>query len=1136
MNSRLFLRYCWFFSFLFACLFLNGLPRPVQAAAPADAVNSLDDVQQAVVQIESVGTFLDPKDGQPVEAWGGSGFIISPDGIAVTNNHVVAGAAYLKVYVAGEKTPHSAHVLGVSECSDLAVIQIDGDHFAYLSWFDQPVKVGLDVYTAGFPLGDPEFTLTKGIIAKAKANGDSSWASVDHVLQHDASINPGNSGGPLIDPQGRVIGINYAGNKETNQYFAIAGDIAQPIVKQLRTHKNLLSMGLNGQALTNGKDFSGVWVASVASGSPADKAGVKPGDFILALEKLKLGDDGTMKTYCDILRSHTPDDTLGIKVLRDNDLWEGQLNGTPLHRSNDQTPTATPPSASSASYHYAMVDDAAIHGQFPREWADRKSDDWLNKDKKVIGKSFVAAPDVDKLSTSWTTPGVFVRSATGLQEEIDIKQWLDANDVSKNCTYLKRVQHKHSVHGHTYTGAFDIWENCDNTGSAYAYLVAVSEPRGQLVTIGFISTNRADTEAWGNLVQSFYLDESEPTPTPTAAPTDTPESVATPTSAAPVTATPIASDDVLARLTEIKKTTPAFQTNLRTDEAKIDTSASVTTSHTFSEQGLDTAVKPAHWMGWSLAYITVKDFLLDTAVKTINGPDDLEYGVLFRYVNADNYYFFAISSQGSYRLSKLVDGESEELIGWTDTSIIHPGKGAVNQLGVLAEGAHFSLLINEQVVAQMDDDSFTSGQVALVAGNFDQPNAHVVFDHLTVWKVGEAAQTETDGKLANAALDELAQWTQAIKATTPLFQDNLQTNTGKMDGDSDENVERSFTPQGLTLLVKQPKWIDWSLAHVTADDFFLETQVSAVNMPANADYGLVFRYKDNKNFYQFGINPKGEFALAKLVDGKWTNLINWTANDAIKIDDEANQLAVLAKGAHIILLINNVIVGHVDDDAFTSGRTGLAIETFAEGNAKATFDHITLWKATEALAVASANATPPTPTPTASAQPVAVVKVGDLIVRGGPGPNYPLVAHAHQGDQLLVIGQVKNCAWLKVNLPVSKETWVIGGADYVDFQETCSNIPEAKPKPVPTYRPNPNKQGCLLFQNNLNAELTITFTSKDGKWNKTFKVGGKGSHQECFAPGEYTYTLDAPPPWGSSNGRIDIAPGSYRRFPVNAGG
>ena len=82
---------------------------------------------------------------------------------------------------------------------------------------------------------------------------------------------------------------------------------------------------------------------------------------------------------------------------------------------------------------------------------------------------------------------------------------------------------------------------------------------------------------------------------------------------------------------------------------------------------------------------------------------------------------------------------------------------------------------------------------------------------------------------------------------------------------------------------------------------------------------------------------------------------------------------------------------------------------------------------------------------------------------------------------------------------------------------------------------NPVGQGCISFQNNINAELTITFTSKDGKWNETFKVGRKAQQRHCFRAGEYTFTVDAPPPWESYNERIIILPGANLTHPVNPG-
>ena len=161
------------------------------AAAAGEAISGVDGAQSGAIQIIAQGSLRDPEIGTYTEGSSGSGFFISPDGYAVTNNHVVTGAATLEVYVAGDlSTSYNAQVIGVSECNDLALIKVGGTgDVPYFTWYDGDVQAGLDVYAAGFPLGDPEFTLTKGIVAKAKAGGDlTGTSSIDHTIEHDAGV------------------------------------------------------------------------------------------------------------------------------------------------------------------------------------------------------------------------------------------------------------------------------------------------------------------------------------------------------------------------------------------------------------------------------------------------------------------------------------------------------------------------------------------------------------------------------------------------------------------------------------------------------------------------------------------------------------------------------------------------------------------------------------------------------------------------------------------------------------------------------------------------------------------------------------------------------------------------------------
>lgn len=334
-------RYIIYFLFvlifvLSACSSSKSEPETVTTEEPEQAtsmaVAQLTDAKKAVVQIESQGTFLDPEFGLLVNTAGrGSGFVIDPDGVIVTNNHVVTGSALVKVFLGGET--YNAKILGSSECADLAVIKIEGGPFDHLQWFDGAVTTGLEVYSAGFPLGDPEFTLTKGIVSKEHANGESSWSSLDYVLEHDATINPGNSGGPLITNDGQIVGVNYSSLKEAGQFFAIDQKLGKPVIEKLTQGEDVYSLGINGTAVvSDDASISGIWVSSVKSGSMADKAGIKAGDVLYQMENLVLATDGTMKDYCDILKAHDSGDTLSINVIRydTGEFLEGQINGREL--------------------------------------------------------------------------------------------------------------------------------------------------------------------------------------------------------------------------------------------------------------------------------------------------------------------------------------------------------------------------------------------------------------------------------------------------------------------------------------------------------------------------------------------------------------------------------------------------------------------------------------------------------------------------------------------------------------------------------------------------------------------------------------------------------------------------------------
>lgn len=486
---------------------------PATEAPDSGSVSSLDGVQNAVIQIEAQGTFVNPDFTVSYNSAGlGSGFIIDPSGIAVTNNHVVTGAALFKVWIGGDTSrTYNARVLGVSECSDLAVIDIEGDGFPYLEWREGPISVGLEVFAAGYPLGEPQFTLTKGIVSKEEAGGETSWASLDYVIEHDATINPGNSGGPLVDEEGNVVGVNYRG-RETGQYFAIGRDLAVRNIDQLKSGNDLETFGVNGEAFV-GEDFSGIWVYSVQSGSPADKAGLTGGDIITTLEDLILSSDGTMSDYCDILRSHAAEDTLDIEVLRyfTQEILVGQINGRELETAvsfeqtfEEQDDVDIDTTGTYSGYEMVTDDYGSIQMEIPVEWTDRNGGYWEDGGD-TIGAAISASADLDGYNQTWSESGVFFGASDDLARLGGYVNLLDVRrDVFvDSCKLDGRYDYEDAV----YRGKYDLFTNCDDTGNAYIVLTAVpiDDPQAFLILVEIQITKETDFDALDRILATFEV-------------------------------------------------------------------------------------------------------------------------------------------------------------------------------------------------------------------------------------------------------------------------------------------------------------------------------------------------------------------------------------------------------------------------------------------------------------------------------------------------------------------------------------------------------------------------------------------------------------------------------------------------------
>jgi serine protease Do len=253
----------------------------------------------------------------------GSGFFISADGYAVTNNHVVDHAKTVTVTTDDGKI-RTANVVGTDPRSDLALIKVDGSGFAYVKFADHAPRIGEWAVAVGNPFGLGG-TVTAGIVS---ATGRDIGRGGDDYIQIDAPINRGNSGGPTFDTEGNVMGVNTAIFSPSGGSVGIGFDIpaatAKSVIGQLKEHGHVTRgwLGVQIQPVTAEvadalglKQAAGALVTEPQAGSPAAKAGVKAGDVIVAVDGNSIKDS---RELAQKIGTMSPGSSVHLDVMRDS--------------------------------------------------------------------------------------------------------------------------------------------------------------------------------------------------------------------------------------------------------------------------------------------------------------------------------------------------------------------------------------------------------------------------------------------------------------------------------------------------------------------------------------------------------------------------------------------------------------------------------------------------------------------------------------------------------------------------------------------------------------------------------------------------------------------------------------------------
>lgn len=471
------------------------------------AVDNLDDVRTGTIQIQAQGTFIAPGTLDPIETGSrGSGFFVTPDGLAVTNNHVVTGAGTLKVWIGGDQSrEYGATVLGASECLDLAVIKVTGSDFPFLGWYQGDIGAALDVYSAGFPLGDPNYTLTRGIVSKADVPQEDSWASLDHVVEHDARIRGGNSGGPLVATNGKVVGVNYAGNDEFDYNFAIHRDQVLDVLEELKAGNNVESLGINAQAMAPGENGAlGVWVKSVKAGGTADNIGIEPGDVLVSMGGVTLARQGTLQEYCEVIRTQGMDATIDVQVYRPSDggVYEGQFNGRELELvSGGASPTPAPaPVDPVASFVTVSDNSGALSVTVPNTW-NQVDGAAFTDNNGTTWDALAAAPDLQSFFQTYNTAGVSLQANRELVNS-DPAQVLASftGGFQQDCTPANSGAYDDGF----YLGEFAYFTGCAGGNTDVAVIAAADYAKSHLMVMtALLVTDQDKGAVLDNILNTF---------------------------------------------------------------------------------------------------------------------------------------------------------------------------------------------------------------------------------------------------------------------------------------------------------------------------------------------------------------------------------------------------------------------------------------------------------------------------------------------------------------------------------------------------------------------------------------------------------------------------------------------------------
>ena len=332
---------------------------------------------------------------------------------------------------------------------------------------------------------------------------------------------------------------------------------------------------------------------------------------------------------------------------------------------------------------------------------------------------------------------------------------------------------------------------------------------------------------------------------------------------------------------------------------------------------------------WGLAYQDFADMVVDVDATMVQGPTGNAgvYGVKCRVQpggTGGDGYALLISSDGTYSIQRVVDGDYQALLPWTSSSAIVPGN-ATNHLQAVCDGDRIALFANGQFLGAVTDGTFRSGDISLVAVTFEGGATEAHFDDLTV-------TAPTDLPLPGEIL---------------LEDDFSDPSTAWQVEDYGEPGRVGYGDGYYYVIGQQNGLMVWGAAPQSYSDVVVEVETTQVSAPPNDNngYGLMCRVQPGPvgDGYALLISGDGYYTIQRVVDGDYEPLVPWTRSLVINTGDATNHIHAVCSGSTLALVVNGRLLAEAEDTTYDSGRLSLVAGTFETQPTEVRFDDLTVY-------------------------------------------------------------------------------------------------------------------------------------------------------------------------------------------------